>query len=66
MPAGFESEGKALVADVRANEKFHRYSTNHCDGLSRYSMWATAEVLRRLDRCPSPLHFESLMNLDGF
>jgi hypothetical protein len=23
MPAGFDSEGKALVADFRANEKFH-------------------------------------------
>jgi hypothetical protein len=35
MPDGFESEGKALVADFRANEKFHLSPADRCDGLDR-------------------------------
>ena len=29
MPVGFESEGKVLVADFRANEKFHLLPISH-------------------------------------
>ncbi|MGA9451646.1 MAG: hypothetical protein WBW41_09955 [Verrucomicrobiia bacterium] len=60
MPAGFDAARrdtefyaafariKQLVADFRANEKFHHFYNNHCDGVPRDG------VLRGLDRCPSP------------
>ncbi|MGO9585818.1 MAG: hypothetical protein ACLP2Y_06470 [Limisphaerales bacterium] len=35
MPAGFDIEGKELVADFQANEKFHLSPTFRCDGLDR-------------------------------
>ena len=40
--------GKELVADFRANQKFHRFYTNRCDGLDRqidalvYDLYALA------------------------
>ncbi len=47
MSAGF-AMGKELVADFRANQKFHRFYTNRCDGLDRqidtlvYNLYALA------------------------
>jgi hypothetical protein len=41
MPAGFESEGKVLLADFWANEKIQHFYTNRCDRLdARLTSWS--------------------------
>jgi hypothetical protein len=45
--------GKELVADFRANEKFHRFYTNRCDGLTTDDADDTEKLTRIAPSSPS-------------